>query len=153
MDRQEAALRLREIIGEFLENQGIELVDLIFHYEGRDLVLRVLADLPSGCINLDECARLNREIGVMLDEKDILQEGYLLEVSSPGLDRPLYTKKDFLRNKNKLIKFFLKEMVEGKIEWDGVLTNIEGESLFIDVKGKNLEIPVAKINKAKLILE
>lgn len=84
-----------------MKNQNLDLVDIIYRYEGRGLVLRVLVDKPEGGITLDECAGLNNEISRILDEKDMLQQRYILEVSSPGLDRPLNSKNDFLRCINK----------------------------------------------------
>jgi len=152
MDKYEASAELKQIIKEFLESEGLELVDLIYRHEGRDLFLRVLADKPEGGITLDECARLNYEISLILDEKNILNERYILEVFSPGLDRPLSTRNDFTRCKNKKAKFFLNEPVFGKLEWDGVINRVEGGSVFIDIGGNILEMPIFKINKAKQLI-
>jgi ribosome maturation factor RimP len=151
MDRQERELELRTIIDEYLKSQGIELVDFICRYEGRDLVLRILADRPQGGITLDDCAYLNSEIGVMLDEKNILQEHYILEVASPGLDRPLRSKNDFLRSINKTAKFFLNEKINGKMEFDGKITGVTDTSVYIEIKGEKIEIPLSKITKGKLV--
>jgi len=149
MDREALINQLGAIIGDYLKSQGLILVELIYRYEGRDLVLRVLADRPEGGINLDECSFLNHEIGRILDEKDIPLERYLLEVSSPGIDRPLKTKGDFLHSLNKKAQFFLRESVEGKIEWSGKITKVSENSVFIDNAGNLLEIPISVINKAK----
>ena len=96
MDRPEITDELNNIIEDYLKNQNLDLVDLIYRYEGRDLVLRILVDKPQGGISVGECAHLNSEIGRIVDEKDILQQNYILEVSSPGLDRALKTKKTIL---------------------------------------------------------
>ncbi len=132
--------------------QGFELVDVIYRNEGAHLFLRILADRSGGGINLDECARLNREIGQALDEKNIITSRYMLEVSSPGLDRSLTTQKDFLRSLNKEASFYLSELINGKCQWHGKITKVEGASVFINSCGKILEIPLAKINKARLII-
>jgi len=95
---------------------------------------------------------LNREIGVLLDEKDIIKEKYILEVASPGLDRPLKTRDDFLRLLNKPAKFFLNEVINGKLEWDGSIDRVDQESVFIMAKEGIIELPIIKINKAKLII-
>ena len=153
MDRYEITEELMAVIADYLAGHGLDLIELIYRREGRGQVLRVLADRPEGGISLGECAQLNRELGSLLDEKDILQEGYVLEVSSPGLDRPLREKKDFLRCKDKAVKFFLKEQLEGKLEWDGLITAVDDEAVHIDSFGRQLRIPLAKINKAKQILE
>jgi len=152
MHKQEIQEELRAIIQEYLKRKGLELVDLIYRYEGRDSVLRVFADRPEGGISLGECACLNRDISAILDERDILKERYLLEVSSPGADRPLKTKSDFLRCLNKPLKLFLNEPIKGKLEVDGIINKVEGESLYIDISAEIIGIPILKINKAKQII-
>ncbi|MBU1727575.1 MAG: ribosome maturation factor RimP [Candidatus Omnitrophica bacterium] len=152
MDKQLIIEELKKIIGDYLVAKGLDLVDLIYRYEGRDLYLRILADRPEGGITIDECTNLNRQISAVLDEKDIFEASYILEVSSPGLDRPLKTEKDFLRCLGRQAKFFLIEPVNGKIEWDGIIKKVENESVLIDVKAEVLEIPLTKINKAKQII-
>lgn len=153
MDRDSQIRELEGLLGDYLKSQGIDLVELVHHYEGSDLVLRLLVDLPEGGISIGECARLNAEIGRLLEERNIPDMPFLLEVSSPGLDRPLKTRSDFQRCLKKKVRFFLNSAVNAKIEWDGIIVRIEGESLFIDAQAKILEIPLAYINKAKQILE
>jgi len=153
MDRYEITGELSRIISEYLEARGLELIELVYRREGREQVLRVLTDRPQGGISLGECAQLNRELGLLLDEKALLEERYLLEVSSPGLDRPLHSRNDFLRCKNKTIKLFLREPVEGKIEWDGRITQVDEEAVHIETRDKPLTIPLSSINKAKQIIE
>jgi ribosome maturation factor RimP len=128
MDRQELADALRAIIGDFLKKQNLDLVELIYRYEGRDLVLRALVDRPEGGITLGDCAYLNNEISRILDEKGILQERYILEVSSPGLDRPLNSKNDFLRCINKRIMIFLNEPINAKLELEGIIARVGDDS-------------------------
>jgi ribosome maturation factor RimP len=152
MDRHAITQELRVIIDEYLRNQSLELIDLICRYEGNRLTLRILADRPQGGITLDDCAYINREIGRILDEKNIVQEHYILEVSSPGLDRPLATKNDFLRVLEKKVKFFLTEKINGKMEWDGKVVGATDTSVYIDVSGQQMEIPLSKITKAKQLI-
>jgi ribosome maturation factor RimP len=153
MDKDAIVEQLKEIVGVYLQSQGVELVDLIYRREGRNLILEILADLPEGGITIGECTRLNREISVILDERNILDESYVLGVSSPGLDRPLTAKNDFLRCRGKVAKFFLKEIVNGKVEWDGIIKRVENDMVFIDTEGMILEIPLLKINRAKQLLD
>jgi ribosome maturation factor RimP len=153
MDKEALQNELQNIIGSYLKDQMLELIELIYRHEGRDLVLKVMADRPEGGISLGDCASLNREIGMILDEKNLIQGTYLLEVSSPGVDRPLKTKVDFLRCINREVRFFLKEPVGDKLEWAGIIKKIEGESVFIDIEDTFLEIPLARINKARQELE
>jgi ribosome maturation factor RimP len=152
MDRQELSDKLKTIFEDYLKPRNLELVDLNFRYEGRNMVLRVLADRPEGGITLGECSNLNRELGFLLDENNIIESSYLLEVSSPGIDRPLKTKSDFNRAMNKKAKFFLNDLVEGKLEWDGIITGVNNEAVFINSGIFALEIPLTKIVKAKLLI-
>jgi ribosome maturation factor RimP len=152
MDRQEIIEQLKKIIEEYLKSKTIDLVDITYRYEARELFLRILIDKPEGGISLDECALLNSDISTMLDEKDIIQERYILEISSPGLDRPLKLKNDFLRSVGKEVKFFLNENIKGKIELDGVIEKVMGDSVYVNTIEGAVLIPISKINKAKQII-
>jgi len=152
MDREAVIGGLKNIIGDYLQARNIDLVDFIYRYEGKDLALRILADNPEGGISLGECACLNRDISRLLDEQDIIQERYTLEVSSPGLDRPLKTKSDFLRCSNKKVRFFFGEPVNGKFELEGIINKVGDDTVFIDIANQTVEAPLAKIRKAKQVL-
>jgi ribosome maturation factor RimP len=118
MRKDEIICELENIMRDHLESQGLELVELVYRFEGRYMVLRLLVDRPEGGITIEECARLNNEISCILDEKNIIEERFALEVCSPGLDRPLKSKNDFVRSLNRKVKFFLSQPVHGKIEVD-----------------------------------
>jgi len=152
MDRQAIVDELKSIIQDFLLAQGLDLVDLILRYESRDLVLRILADKPEGGISLGECANLNIQISRILDEKDILKERYILEISSPGLDMPLKTKSDFRRCLNRRVRFFLKEAINGKVEIEGIINRVEEDLVCVDIDDGLVQIPLPKIAKAKQIV-
>jgi ribosome maturation factor RimP len=152
MDRQAVIEELKVIIEGYLKERDLEFVDLVYRNEGRDLILKVVADRPEGGIAMDECARLNREIGAILDEKDTVQAKYILEVSSPGLDRPLKTKSDFSRCISRRVKFFLNDFINGKLEWDGKIIRSDDNSVYVDIEGSIAEIPYLKIAKAKQII-
>ncbi|MEW6101628.1 MAG: ribosome maturation factor RimP [Candidatus Omnitrophota bacterium] len=153
MDRSGLIEELRVLIGDYLKSEGLELVDLIHRYEGRDLVLRVLADKPQGGITVDECAYLNEQLGRILDEKDILKASYMLEVSSPGLDRPLRTKNDFSRCLSRKVRFFFNEPVRNKLELEAVIEAVGEDAITVSLNGEMLEIPLLKINKGKQVIE
>lgn len=152
MDREGIIEEFKIFLADFLRSRNLDLVDVIHRYEGPDLVLRILVDKPEGGISLGECAGLNRELSDILDERNILEQRYILEVSSPGLDRPLKTEADFIRSLDKKVKFFLSEQINGKLEWDGVVKSASGENVFIEIGTEILEIPLAKINKARQII-
>ena len=153
MYRDDLAATLRELIEKYLLGQGVELVELILRRQGRGLYLGVLADLPEGNIDIGTCARLNRELGMILEEKNIMPEFYTLEVASPGLDRPLATKADFLRCLKREVVFFLSSPVKDKIEWQGLIKSVSDEAVLIERAGEEFEIPLSSINKGKQIIK
>ena len=152
MDRETIINELKNIIGDYLKIQGLILVELIYRYEGRNLILRILVDRPDGGITLDECARLNNELNIILDEKDILRERYILEISSPGLDRPLKTESDFLRCMNRKVRLILAEKINDKIELEGIITKVEDDSVYIDIEDEIIKVALSKINKTKQVI-
>jgi ribosome maturation factor RimP len=151
MKNEQLSAELERCIGDFLSAQGLELVELIFRPEGQGQVLRLLVDRPGG-ISLGECANLNRAIGGMLEENNAIESRYILEVCSPGLDRPLRKVRDFERCRSNTVKCFLKEPINGKIEWDGVILDVKDSLVVLQTKQGVLEFPIEKINMAKQIV-
>lgn len=152
MDKESLKQKIELLFDQEFSSQGFELVDLTCRQDGAVISLRILADRLGGGINLDECARISRQISAALEQDEAALVSYVLEVSSPGLDRPLRNKKDFLRFLNKKAVFFLSEKIEGKCEWSGSISKVQGECVFIDCGTSILEIPLSKINKAVLII-
>ncbi len=150
MNEQEILSRLSPLLAEYLSSLGFELVDIIYRYEANGFVLRVLADKPQGGINMDECAMLNRELGNLLDAQDIIQGKYLLEVSSPGLDRPLKGINDFRRSVGRDVRLFLNDKVEGRLELEGLIKDVTQDCVILGINGELVTVPFLKINKSKL---
>lgn len=153
MDRQELAGQIKPIIEDYLKNQGFGLVDLILRYEGADLFLRILADRPEAGITLEDCAYLNKQISSILDEKDSIKTRYILEVSSPGLDRSLVTREDFLRCLGKTVKFFLRRKVLGKLELQGKIKSAQDQEIEVQINAESVRIPLSDIAKARQIID
>jgi len=151
--KEQIIREVKDLITAYFESQGVELIDLILRYEGSKLILTILADKMEGGITLGDCALLNRQLGAILEEKDIIDRDYILEVSSPGLDRDLKTQKDFLRSLNKEAVFFLNDLINGKCQWQGLVNRVDEISVFIQSSNEALEIPLNKINKAKLVIK
>lgn len=154
MDKQEIIKELKRIIENFFAPQGLYLADVMYRYEGGDIFLRILVDRLEGGITLKECAALNKQLSAILEERDVLglSQRYILEVSSPGLDRPLKTKNDFFRCVNRKVKLFLSEPVNGKLEIDGVINQVDDVSVYVNVEGRVIPVTLSKINKAKQIV-
>ncbi|MFA4888282.1 MAG: ribosome maturation factor RimP [Candidatus Omnitrophota bacterium] len=153
MDKETLEAELKVIIADYLKEKDLDFVELIYRFEAAGLVLRVLADKPEGGITMDECFHLNREIGNLLDEKNILEERYILEVSSPGLDRPLKQINDFLRCKNRQAQIFLKVSHEGKMEYSGKIVKVDESCVYINLGAREISIPLLKIHKGKQVIQ
>ncbi|MFH0790588.1 MAG: ribosome maturation factor RimP [Candidatus Omnitrophota bacterium] len=144
---------LKKVLQPILDQESIELVELISVKTKKNLLLRLLVDRSNGGISLGDCVKLNEKIRDHLDTTNIVGPDYMLEVSSPGADRPLKTKKDFLRCINKRVKFFLKDAINGKIETVGIIASVEENNVGIDVSGRVLHVPLGNILRAKQVIE
>lgn len=145
--------KIREIIGPVLEEEGVELVEIIYRPEAGRQVLRLLVDRNGG-IQLSDCVRLNERISQVLDETNLIAERYVLEVDSPGVDRPFKTKRDYERAKGRMIRVTLSEAILDKKEYIGRLEDILQDSIKIDTEKKGIiEIPFEKIVRARQEVE
>ena len=147
--------KLKTLVADYLKEENIILVDLNFQSRGRKSILRILVDEPEGGISLDRCAYLNNEISELLDREDLIETRYTLEVSSPGIDRPLRTREDFSRCLNRKVKiFFNQSQGQGQIyEISGVITFVTDAGINLDLEGQIQQIPFDQIKKAKQIIE
>ncbi len=120
MNRIEYEKRTEQLLLPILSQNGFELVDVEFVKEGSTWYLRSYIDKPGG-INVDDCETVSRALEKELDREDFIQEAYVLEVSSPGLGRPLKKDKDYIRNEGKEIELRLYKSFEHEKELRGVL--------------------------------
>ncbi len=133
---------------------GMELVELKVGGSKNDVLIQIIADKPYGGITIRECAILNKSLVAAIEEENFLSpEDFSLELSSPGLDRPLVTRKDFMRLANQEIRFWLKEPVGGKKEVQGMLTEVGESTLTVDISGKiKMVLPLSLIIKGMLVI-
>lgn len=145
--------QLEEIIRPIVLSEGMELVELEFTRQGQRWYLRIYIDKEDG-VNLGDCENISRQVEQALDVEDPIPQQYVLEVSSPGLDRPLKQKRDFLRSRGKLIRLFTSVTVGGKRDLVGILKSIEEDLIQLELRdGETLCIPLADIAKARLEIE
>lgn len=144
--------KIKQAANCFIADLGYELVDLKLFKVSGVLTLKFLVDKPRGGISLDECTKLNEGLGGLLDRENILEENYVLEVSSPGIDRPLFTKKDFLRAIGRPVRIFLKEPIDDKAEIEAVIDNVEDNFLFLNLGDRIEKIHLDKIKKARQVI-
>lgn len=150
--------RVTGIAEPLLASLGIELVELEYKRYGRTMVLRLFIDKPGG-ITLDDCADVSRELSQVLDVEDFIREHYTLEVSSPGLDRPLKKEDDYRRYMGRIVKIRTFELLPDaagnkRKTFLGTLSGLEDGVVKLQLtEGQAAELPLAKIAKANLEFE
>jgi ribosome maturation factor RimP len=144
---------LEALIAPIVTDLGYELVRVRLS-GGKDLVLQVMAERPAdGGLDIEECMTISRALSDMLDEKDPIDEEYRLEVSSPGIDRPLTRLKDFTRWKNFVARVTLTETLDGRKRVQGRIRGAEGNVITLrDDQAIDIPIPFAAIDHAKLVI-
>ena len=139
---------IQEIARKIIEAEGLELVDLEYKPGRARSLLRIYIDKESG-VTLSECESVSRQLSAILDVKDLLQSAYVLEVSSPGLDRPLRTDRDYRRELGRMLKVNLVADSEGKSEqFSGKLLEATEEVVLIEEGGRTKSIPRSSIKRA-----
>lgn len=143
---------VRQVVEPILQSQGRELVDLEYQRESQGWVLRIYIDREGG-VTVEDCAEVNREVGTNLEVRDLIANPYVLEVSSPGLTRPLKKAEDFIKYQTRLVKVKTFKPIEGRRNFKGTLLGLEGEKVRLMVEGRIYEIPLQGIIKANLEIE
>jgi len=135
-----------------LDEMGFELVDAEYLSEHGRWVLRLYIDKTDG-ITVDDCARVSREVEGIIDIKDIINNEYVLEVSSPGLNRPLKKEKDFIRVIGKKIRVRMRNPVDGRKNYSGRLKKYKDRDIYLEVDGELMALSRQDIEKANLVYE
>jgi len=152
--------QIEKLIQPLLEDLGCELVDLEYQREQRGWVLRFFLDKVGG-INLDDCAMASREISSLLDVENVISTAYSLEVSSPGIERPLKKPEDFKRFSGQLAKIKTLDSIDpdasgkNRKTFIGTLSGLEGDEILLILKNTTdaIRIPLQQIDKANLKYE
>ena len=126
------------ILMPIVEEHGFELVDVEYVKEGGTWYLRAYIDKPGG-INVDDCEVVSRRLSDILDEKDYIEEAYILEVSSPGLGRPLKKEKDFKRSLGEEVDVRTYRMIEKQKEFTGLLKDYDDATVTIEMEDGTLK--------------
>jgi ribosome maturation factor RimP len=159
--------RIRAAADRVAQSRGLEVFDLVFRRESHGWVVRVYLDKPGAPVHagragsavgdgvtIEDCQRVSEDLGTLLDVEDVVGHHYTLEVSSPGLDRPLRQADDYQRFAGCLAKIVLTEAVDGQKHLAGRLGGIEGgDVLLADAKQRVRRIPLALISRARLEVE
>ncbi|HJV65696.1 MAG TPA: ribosome maturation factor RimP [Geomonas sp.] len=159
MAKVDVVERVTQIAGEILSPLGMGLVDVEYKREGRDMVLRLFIEKEEGGISLDDCSQVSRELSDILDVEDFISENYTLEVSSPGICRPLKKLADYQRFTGKLVKVKTFELLPDEAgnkrkTFLGTLVAVEDGVIRLHLQeGQDAAIPLEKVAKANLEFE
>jgi ribosome maturation factor RimP len=144
---------LTELFEPVIESMGYELVGVEFNAAGNHGTLRVYIDREEG-VNIDDCAAISHQVSGILDVEEPIQQAYDLEISSPGIDRPLFKLVDFERFVGKTAKIKLAVGLEGRRNFKGRLQGVvDSKMITIEVDGERFDLPYADIARANLVGE
>ena len=143
--------RMAEILTPVIEGMGFEVVRIRL-MGGKTKTLQIMAERPEGGIEVDECAEISSGISAVLDVEDPLDEAYTLEVSSPGIDRPLTRLKDFETFEGYEAKIETTDMIDGRRRFKGVLAGVEGDDILLNIDEGTIGLHYDWLSDAKLVL-
>ena len=151
---------IRAIAERVARSHGLEIWDIVSRRERTGQVVRVFIDRPGPAataeesVSIEDCEQVSREIGTILDVEDPLPFAYTLEVSSPGLDRPLRDERDYRRFAGRLAKIVVSEAVDNQKAFEGRLRGIEDRTVLLEgPKGRMHRLPMRLITRARLEVE
>ncbi|MFO1107107.1 MAG: ribosome maturation factor RimP [Amaricoccus sp.] len=143
--------RLAGIVTPTIEGLGFELVRIRL-MGGKRNTVQIMAERPEGWIEVEDCARISRAVSAVLDVEDPISGEYVLEVSSPGIDRPLTRLKDFERYDGYEVKIETSEMIDGRRRFRGTLRGIEDNEVLLEIPEGTIGLDFAWLSDAKLVL-
>lgn len=152
MGKNSIAQSVTELVEPVIREEGLELVDVEYKKEGQGWYLRIYIDKKGG-VTVDDCQKVSRRIEDMIEIDEIVNSAYILEVSSPGLDRPLKKEKDFLRSLGKKIRVTTYSPVNNQRNFVGIIKDLSNETLYLEVNEAPIAIPLATIANAKYVLD
>ena len=152
--------QVRAIASRVASPYGLDIFDVEFRREGSGMVLRIRLDRPGAaasaeeCVSVGDCATVSRDVSAILDVEDIVPSAYTLEVSSPGLDRPLRNSDDYRRFAGRRAKIVMREPIDRQMFLKGRLAGVEATDVLIDTdEGRRHRVPINVITRANLEVE
>lgn len=143
---------LKQHLATLIESLGYEFVGSVLQGQSRQAVLRIYIDKTGG-VTVDDCSRVSRQVGAMLDVEDLISGSYTLEVSSPGLDRPLFELAQYEKFLGRYAKIRVHTPIDNQRNFVGVLLRIEKMNVYLLTEQGEIVLPFADIEKAKLIAD
>ena len=145
--------QLRQLAEAVVKDNFLELFDLVIRPQGKKLVVSVAIDKKMGKITVEECAKVSLDLEKQLDELDVIGPSYLLEVSSPGMDRALRNLEDCQRFQGRLAQFVFVEPVEGLTTFQGRLGEVNEEAVEVMEGKRTVWVPFKAVKRAHLVVE
>ena len=143
--------RIAEIVTPVIEDMGYEVVRIRL-MSGKETTLQIMAQKPDGAIEVDDCAQISTAVSATLDVEDPILDAYTLEVSSPGIDRPLTRLKDFDQWAGHEAKLETDELIDGRRRFKGELAGTEGDEVLIEIEEGTIGLKFEWLSDAKLVL-
>ena len=154
MAREDISARVAEMLSGYLADRELDIYRIVYKKEGPEWVLRVFLDKPmeaeSEYVSIEECEDVTRFLSEKLDEADLIDRSYNLEVSSPGLDRELISDNDYVRFAGREVEVRTYESINGSKFLTGILAGKNGDIVTIEAGGRTIDIPAGKISKINL---
>ena len=142
--------RLEMLLAPIVEDLGYEYVGIEYASNPKNRVLRIYIDRPETGINLNDCESVSREVSAMLDVEEPIPGQYTLEVSSPGVERPLFTAEHFRQHVGEVARVQLDVPLEGRRKFKGTIVAVEHDEVCLEVDGQQWNLPLASVGKARL---
>ena len=143
--------KIQALAEPILAEREMELVEMTCRSQGRQQVIRFLVDKVGG-VTLQECAKVNQLIGQALDAANLIEESYMLEVSSPGLDRPLVTKRDFERALGEDLQVEVRTDEDRATALEGMLLAVQHEAIVLKTSSGNVTVPFTQVKQGKKVV-
>ena len=146
-----ADIKLRQLLQPVIEALGCELWGLELQAGGKTKLLRIYIDRAGGAVGIEDCERVSRQSSAVLDVEDVINGEYILEVSSPGMDRPLYELSQYEQFIGEDISWRLRFPYEGRRNFKGRLTGVDGDEIIVVATDHEFLFPVEGIEKANVV--
>jgi len=146
----EVAEKVEFLLRGAVEERGLELVHVQYLAQQRSPMLRVYIDKPGG-VTLDDCQTVSRQASVLLDVEDLISDRYVLEVSSPGLDRPLFRVEDYTRFSGRKVRLTTRQKIDSRRRFTGYIQGLRDGIVQLNCQDKTYQIPFGMIAKANLV--
>lgn len=145
--------KIESLVAPAIEALGIELWGCEYIAAGKDSTLRIYIDRPQVGVTVDDCAKVSRQVSAIMDVEDPISSAYLLEISSPGMDRPLFKPEHYPPYIGKTVNVRSRLAIMGRRKFKGELLEANSEQIVVEVDREVYEIPLSSIDKANLVVE